>query len=107
MRLTHVEELPVREIVEGCSARFVHSDSVTLAYWELLAGHLLPEHSHPHEQVTNVLSGRLELTVDGETRVLEPGSVVVIPPNALHSARPHVDTSVIDVFHPIREDYRE
>ena len=84
----------------------MHSENVTIAHWRLLAGHVLPEHSHPHEQVTNVLSGRVALTVDGETQILEAGCVVVIPPHAEHSARPEVDTRVIDVFCPVREDYK-
>jgi quercetin dioxygenase-like cupin family protein len=66
----------------------------------------LPEHSHPHGQVTNVLKGEFELTVDGESKRLGPGSVVIIPPNAVHSGKALAKSRVIDVFYPIREDYR-
>ena len=66
----------------------------------------MPEHNHPHEQVANVLDGRFELTIDGETRVLESGMVAIIPPNAVHSGRAISDCRILDVFYPIREDYR-
>ena len=63
-------------------------------------------HSHPHEQVSNVISGTFELTVDGVPYRLEPGTAVVIPPHAVHSGRSITDSALIDVFYPVREDYR-
>ena len=79
---------------------------MTLAYWSVEAGSVLAEHAHPHEQVANVLHGEFELTVDGETKVLKPGMVVVIPPHAPHSGRAVTACELLDVFHPVREDYR-
>ena len=95
-----------REPVPGFRVRFVHSENMTFAYWDIRQGALLPEHNHPHEQVANVLDGRFELTIDGETRVLESGMVAIIPPNAVHSGRAISDCRILDVFYPIREDYR-
>jgi quercetin dioxygenase-like cupin family protein len=79
---------------------------MTLAYWEIDAGAALPAHSHPHEQVVNPVWGELELTMGEETRVIRPGDVVVIPPDVPHSGRAVTDCRIIDVFHPVREDYR-
>ena len=56
-----------REMVPGFRARFVHADRMTCSYWTVAAGAALPEHAHPHEQVTNIIRGRFEMTVDGET----------------------------------------
>jgi len=97
---------PGREIVPGFTARFVHSEFMTFSYWEVKAGAVLPEHSHPHEQVANLLKGKFEMTVAGETRILEPGMVAVIPPEAKHSGRALADCYILDVFYPVREDYR-
>jgi quercetin dioxygenase-like cupin family protein len=102
-RLAEIEE---QMLIPGAAARFVHSEHMTLAYWDFDADVPLPEHAHPHEQVTNVIEGVFDLTVDGETTRLRPGSVVLIPPNATHSGRSITACRIIDVFHPVREDYR-
>ena len=96
-----------REIFPKCHVRFVHSDNMTLSYWNLEEGAELPAHSHPDEQVSNVIEGRMELTVGGETRLVSDGSVIVIASNTPHSVKALTPCYVIDVFYPIREDYRE
>ena len=66
----------------------------------------LPNHSHPHEQMGMMISGRLEFTVDDTTRVLGPGDIWRIPGGVAHSVRALEEPAVaLDVFHPIREDY--
>jgi quercetin dioxygenase-like cupin family protein len=95
-----------REMVPGFRARFVHTDRMTCSYWTITAGATLPEHSHPHEQVTNIIRGRFEMTLDGETHTIEPGSVVVIPSGTKHRGRALTDCFILDVFSPVREDYR-
>jgi len=101
-----LSQTPTREVIDGYNARMVHSPNMTLVYWDIKAGHPMPEHDHPHEQIANVLEGRFELTVEGKTRVLTPGMVVVIPANARHSGRSLTDCRLLDVFHPVREDLR-
>ncbi len=66
---------------------------------------MLNEHAHPHEQVTQLLEGTFELTVDGVTTLLEPDTMIVIPPNAVHTGRALTPCRILDVFWPIREDY--
>jgi quercetin dioxygenase-like cupin family protein len=106
MRTWKLSDVPARKLLEGAEVRFVHGDTMTVAYWSFEADVPLPEHDHPHEQVTNVIEGIFDLTVDGETTRLEAGSVVVIPPDAVHSGYAVTECRVIDVFHPVREDYR-
>ena len=106
MTFRQLASVEPREIVPGFRARFIHGDNVTVAHWDVTAGSALPEHTHPHEQISQVIEGRFELTVDGEMRVLDPGVVAVIPPNVSHGGRALTNCRVIDVFHPVREDYR-
>ncbi len=94
------------EFIPGFHGKMIHTERMTLAFWEIEAGANLPEHSHPHEQVANVLEGRFELTIHGETHVLEPGMVAVIPSDAVHSGRAITSCRILDVFQPVREDYR-
>ena len=92
--------------IKGAQVRFTHSPHMTLAEWRFEAGTDLPEHAHPHEQMTKVISGKLELYASGKTYILEPGKVAVIPPNVVHSGKVITPCQVIDTFYPVREDYR-
>lgn len=105
MEPIRIEDLETREVVPGYVARFVHSDNMTFAYWTIQAGASLPSHQHPHEQVANLLEGEFELTLEGKVHVLKPGSVLVIPSQAVHSGTAITDCRILDVFHPCREDY--
>jgi quercetin dioxygenase-like cupin family protein len=64
-------------------------------------------HQHPHEQVSYVLEGEFELTVNGVPHRLVPGQVFVIPSNMPHAGLAITDCFILDVFTPVREDYRE
>lgn len=101
-----VASLEPREIQPGHHGRFVHSEHTTHVYWEIEADARLPEHSHPHEQIVNMLEGTYELVVDGTSHVLEAGDVLVIPGGAVHGGRAHTSCRILDVFSPVREEYR-
>ena len=90
----------------GFRGRFIHSEHTTHAYWDIDAEAVLPEHSHPHEQIVNVLEGTFELILDGEPHVLDAGDVLVIPGGVPHAGRAHTACRILDVFSPVREDYR-
>ena len=66
----------------------------------------MPEHHHVQEQISYLISGTLKFTLEGETRVITPGDLVVIPSNAKHSVKAITDCVVIDAFQPVRDDYR-
>jgi quercetin dioxygenase-like cupin family protein len=95
-----------KEIISGYRAKFIHSDNMTFAYWDVGKGAALPENSHPHEQVANVLERRFEIFIDKEKRILEPGDVALIPSNAKHCGKALTRCRILDVFYPVREDYR-
>ncbi|SDF97562.1 cupin domain-containing protein [Terriglobus roseus] len=63
-------------------------------------------HSHPHEQLIYILSGEIALVVDGETYLLHAGDSVMVPGGVVHQASAAVESEVLDVFTPAREDYR-
>ena len=106
MPLVQLDQLSVREIFPGLRARLIHSDFVTHSWVEVDEGATFPEHHHPHEQIVSVLSGELELVVEGVTNRLTPGLVYVIPPHARHSGRGVTACRVLDAFAPVREDYK-
>jgi quercetin dioxygenase-like cupin family protein len=101
-----LDDLPVREPVPGFRGRFVHGESMTVAIWTIEAGSRLPEHTHPHEQISHVVEGAFELTLEDTCRVLDQGVVAVIPPHARHAGRALTACRIVDTFHPVRDDYR-
>lgn len=64
-------------------------------------------HNHVHTQTTFVASGRFEFTVDGETKVLNPGDGMLIPSNVVHSCVCLESGSLFDAFAPRRDDFLE
>lgn len=101
-----IDTIPEKELVPGIYARLVHMKGVSVARVRIEAGAVLPQHAHVHEQVTNMLSGQLEMTVGGETKVCLAGDVVIIPSQVPHSAKALTACELIDVFQPVREDYK-
>jgi len=106
MERVNLNEIDPREMVPGFKARFIHSKNMTFAYWEIEPGCSLPAHSHPHEQVVNVLDGEFAFTLNGATQTLKTGDVVIVPSDAQHSGKTVTACRILDVFHPVREDYR-
>lgn len=106
MSFIHLTEIDERQMVPGFHARMHHTDNMTVSSWRVDAGAVLPGHSHPHEQITIMLEGTFEMVVDGEKQVIQPGDLVIIPSQAKHSATAITDCRIMDVFYPVREDYR-
>ena len=106
MPLHLLDNIEEHELIPGYHARFVHGDNMTVAYWRIEAGAAMPTHDHPHEQVSNVLEGEFELVVAGEAHRMKPGKVFMIPGGVPHGGVAITECRIMDIFHPVREDYR-
>lgn len=104
---TAFKDIPERLLFGGTiRGRYAHGDRMTIGDIRLDANTTVPMHEHPHEQITCVIEGRFEFTIGEETTVLEPGSVALIPGGVPHGGRTLTSCWVVDVFAPVREDYR-
>lgn len=100
-------ELPQTEMLPGIRRRAVWTDGAMITFFCFAPGSVVPEHEHPHEQITVVTKGALEFTLDGETRILRAGDGVRIGANLRHSARALGEGSeALDAWNPPREDYK-
>jgi quercetin dioxygenase-like cupin family protein len=93
-----------QEIVPGFFARTEHGKQMTVVYWSVQKGSILPAHSHAHEQVSNFIDGEFELTVNGVTKIMQAGDLKIIKSNETHSGRAISDCKIIDVFYPSRHE---
>ena len=101
-----LQELGSKEPMPGFLGRFLHTRQVSVVYWDIAAGAELHEHAHPHEQISSLLSGEFMMTIDGQTHRMTPGTVAVIESDRVHSGRAITACRFVDVFCPVREDYK-
>ena len=101
-----ISEIKQRELAKGIKGRYFHTNAMTIGFVDIEKGAILPAHSHVHEQTTQIIEGQLEMTIDGVTQILEPGTITLIPSNVIHGANALTDCKVVDIFCPVREDYR-
>ena len=79
-------ELRQKQVLEGITLRSVYGESAMMTFFDLDEGAVIPPHRHMHEQISYVLEGELEFTLEGEKRVLSKGQGVVVHADVEHSA---------------------
>jgi len=107
-RLYNWNDLPTEVVRKGVSRAGFRGDDVLLVMNRLEPEMDVNPHSHPFEQVVYIVDGTARFHVGDETFDAGPGSLIRIPPDVPHYAQPLGDKPVLnlDVFAPIREDYR-
>ncbi len=103
---TSFQNCEPKEIAPGFTARFIHTELQTHALVTIKKGAVLPEHFHVHEQISQVLEGEFELTIEGKTKRCKKGDIAIISSNNKHSGKALTPCIIFDVFTPVREDYR-
>lgn len=101
------DAIEVKEIAPGFMSKLIHTDTNTINFIEVKAGCTVPLHQHIHQQLSFVLEGEFELTIDGAPYRLDKGQYAVIPSDTIHSGKAITDCKLIDVFSPVRADYRD
>jgi len=104
--LEKISKIEQKKVMKDFKGRFFHTNSSTIAFWEIEEGAILPEHSHIHEQTTQLIEGTLEITIGTKTIILEPDMIVSIAPNIKHSGKALTKCILTDTFCPVREDLK-
>ena len=95
------------EMMSGLTRRtLLHSDNMTLGEFTFEKGVEVPQHTHPHDQVGYVVSGRMRMVMGDQVTECGPGDSYHAPPNVPHGAVSLEPSVVVDVFSPPREDYQ-
>jgi quercetin dioxygenase-like cupin family protein len=106
------EEAPKFTQMQGLETTVLsglHGERMMMALNATLPGNRVPLHTHPHEQVGMVLSGKAKLIIGDEERVVERGDFYCIPGNTPHGDECLGDEPFVmfDIFFPVREDFVE
>jgi unsaturated pyranuronate lyase len=101
-----IKNIKPKELAPGIIGYYAHGDKSTFGYIELKKGSNVPLHHHINEQITYLLEGQLDMVIGGVACSLTKGMYHIIPSNTPHSAIAITDCIVIDVFGPVREDYK-
>ena len=106
-RVLSLDSVDPFELAAGVQARALFGDGTMLNLVELEPGAVVPEHSHPHEQMGIVISGEIVMIIAGEERACHAMDAMHIPSGVTHGAYAGPEGAVVlDVFVPIREDFR-
>ena len=107
MKVGRFDGLRATRTRPGVVRRVFSGENATLAFTTLDPGHEPRPHSHPHEQIVYILSGRCRFVVGDEEVVVGPGEMLVVPPGVEHWAETVGDEPVVDlsVFSPRRDEY--
>ena len=99
-------DLQGKQLREGVFLKLAAGEKAMMTIFDFELNAVIPSHKHPHEQITYILEGELEFTVEGETMLLRKGDGVVIPSNQEHSAKVlKAPAKAVDAWYPRREDY--
>jgi quercetin dioxygenase-like cupin family protein len=91
----------------GMCAAIVHGAGLTVSHWKIERGAALQRHSHPHAQISYVVSGSMRFHCEGsEPFAVAEGDFVIFGPNEAHGGEALEDCVVIDAFSPAREDFK-
>ncbi len=107
MNFFRESELATKQIMEGITLKSVSGNKTMMTFFDFEPGSVIPSHAHPHEQITFIIEGEIEMILEGESKVLKAGDGVVIKSNQEHGAKVlSMPSKAIDAWYPVREDYK-
>jgi quercetin dioxygenase-like cupin family protein len=98
--------VPAEQLAEGIERQMIWGERLMVCRLRFAPKVVTAVHSHPHEQITLVVAGRVLFTIEDQVREVGAGDVLHFPPGVRHGAT-MLDEEVvlIDIFSPIREDF--
>lgn len=102
------KDVPVEDLGDGISRQILgHNDELMLVKVMFEAGSIGYQHKHVHSQVSYIVSGVFDVTIDGVTKRQSAGDSSYMPPNVMHGSVCVEAGTILDMFSPIREDFFE
>ena len=82
-----------------------HNDDMMAVEVTFETGAVGAIHTHPHTQISYVLSGKFEATIGNEIKIISTGDTYITPPDIPHGVICLEAGALLDVFTPQRKDF--
>ena len=100
------DEAEIQQAAKGVVRRILsYSDDAMCVENVFETGAVGSLHSHPHTQITYVVSGVFAFTIDGEERIVRPGDTMLKEDGVVHGCTCLEAGVLLDIFTPMREDF--
>ena len=100
------DNVAMEDLGDGIKRKVLaHSDNMMAVEVHFETGAIGTLHSHPHEQLTYVLSGEFEFTIGDETKIVKAGDTMYKQPEIVHGCRCLSAGVLLDNFTPMRKDF--
>ncbi|MHB8576732.1 MAG: cupin domain-containing protein [Dehalococcoidia bacterium] len=104
--LTARDSVPPIAMMAGVARRTLnHGEHTSLHEVSIAKGATVPEHTHPHEQIGYLVSGRLRFRIGDEEQILKAGDSWLAPGGVPHEVTALEDAVALDIFSPPRTEY--
>lgn len=101
-------EIPAEVVGEGVERRVgAYGEDAMAVENSFETGSIGPMHSHPHTQVTYIVSGKFEFTIGDETRIVTAGDTLLKQNGVVHGCVCLEKGKMVDFFTPMRKDFVE
>ena len=96
-----------RTLAPGVSAKIAWGEKLMFSLVVLEPDAVVPEHSHPHEQMGMLVSGTMEFSIEGKAVTLTGNEMYLVPGGVRHAAKAGPGGAVaLDAFAPPRDEYK-
>ena len=100
------KDVQLEDLGEGVSRKVLaHNDNMMSVEVHFEKGAVGAMRSHPHEQLTYVLSGAFEFTIGDEKHIVKAGDTMYKQPDIEHGCVCVEAGTLIDTFTPMRKDF--
>jgi quercetin dioxygenase-like cupin family protein len=97
-----------QKVLEGITIKtLVYGEHMLMSEFHMEKGSASPLHSHPPEQTGRLIKGKILLSIGKETMEMNPGDCWSVPSNKEHGTEILEESTAVEVFSPVREDYLE
>jgi quercetin dioxygenase-like cupin family protein len=90
------QEMETKPVIEGIAKKVPQSGKeLLLEEYVYQEGAAAPFHTHDCEQIGYIVSGKMEMTLAGETHILGPGDCYLMPRGLEHDVKALTDAKTV------------